>query len=44
MIAGYCRYVNDGTIYQRGQHFVEQSVNDSIQKINQFANESQKIN
>lgn len=40
---GYCRYVNDGTIYQAGQHFIEQSVSLAEKDINKIVEKTQII-
>ncbi len=29
---GYCQYVNNGTVYQAGQHFVERAIVDALAK------------
>lgn len=41
--AGYCRYVNDGTRFQAGQHFIEQSFYEAKNKFDQITDKSQKI-
>lgn len=41
--AGYCKYVNDGTRYQAGQHFIEQSFYEAKTKFNSITDKSQKI-
>lgn len=40
---GYCRYVNDGTRYQAGQHFIQLSVAIAQDFFNQIVSQSQKI-
>lgn len=40
---GYCKYVNDGTRYQSGQHFIELSIAEAKQNFNNIAEDSQKI-
>ncbi len=41
--AGYCKYVNDGTRYQAGQHFIEKSFYEAKEKVNQITKKSQNI-
>lgn len=40
---GYCRYVNDGTRFQAGQHFIEQAYATTKEKLNLFIKNSQLI-
>jgi len=40
---GYCKFVNDGTRYQSGQHFIELSIAEAKESFNKIADESQKI-
>jgi len=40
---GYCRYVNDGTRFQSGQHFIELSVSVAKDDINRIVENSQFI-
>lgn len=40
---GYCRYVNDGTVYQAGQHFIEISIINAKDSLNKIVDQSQKI-
>jgi len=42
-VCGYCRYVNDGTIFQVGQHFIEQAYTTTKEKLNLFVKNSQFI-
>lgn len=40
---GYCKYVNYGTSFQSGQHFIELSIDDAKQSFNKIVEDSQKI-
>lgn len=40
---GYCRYVNDGTRFQSGQHFIELSITNAEDSLNKIINLSQNI-
>lgn len=40
---GYCKYVNDGTRFQSGQHFIEQAYIDTKVHLEQIIQKSQKI-
>lgn len=42
-VCGYCKYVNDGTRFQSGQHFIEQAYTMSKQKLDSIIKNSQKI-
>ena len=42
-VCGYCKYVNDGTRFQSGQHFIEQAYVISKQKLDSIIKNSQKI-
>lgn len=42
-VCGYCKYVNDGTRFQSGQHFIEQAYTISKQKLDSIIKNSQKI-
>jgi len=42
-VCGYCRYVNDGTRFQSGQHFIEQAYTTTKEKLNLFIKNSQLI-
>lgn len=42
-ICGYCRYVNDGTRFQAGQHFIEQAYITTKETLNLFIKNSQLI-
>lgn len=42
-VCGYCRYVNDGTRFQAGQHFIEQAYTTTKEKLNLFIKNSQLI-
>lgn len=40
---GYCRFVNDGTRFQAGQHFIEQAYVDTKSAMDRIINQSQNI-
>lgn len=38
----YIRYVNDGTVKQAGQHFIEKSINETKKDFDKFVDEATK--
>ena len=40
---GYCKYVNDGTRFQSGQHFIEQAFTDTKAHLEKIIEKSQNI-
>lgn len=40
---GYCKYVNDGTVYQAGQHFIERSIIDALATFERKENQIKKV-
>lgn len=38
----YIRYVNDGTVHQAGQHFIEKSVNETKSEFNKIVKKAKK--
>ena len=42
-VCGYCKFVNDGTRFQSGQHFIEQSYFETMEKLNLIVKNSTLI-